>query len=51
MNIVIAGKVPAGSPLREQDVKDLKELHDDLVRICLHAQKRGVRLIVDAEYR
>lgn len=32
------------------DIKVLRELRDDLVRICTHAQRRGVRVIIDAEY-
>lgn len=51
MDILVVGKVIPASPLREQDVVDLKELHGNLIRICEHAHRRGVRLIVDAEYR
>ena len=32
-------------------VLELVELYDDLVTICTHAQKRGIKIIVDAEYR
>ena len=32
-------------------VSELVELYDDLVTICTHAQKRGIKIIVDAEYR
>ena len=41
----------AGSPLIEQDIKDLKGLYDDLKRICAHAKERGVRVMIDAEHR
>ena len=51
MDVLTVGKAISVSPLREQDVTDLRELHGDLIRICAHAQERGVRLIVDAEYR
>jgi proline dehydrogenase len=33
------------------DVTALKELRDDLFRICIRAKERGVRIIIDAEYR
>lgn len=34
-----------------QDVRALKELNEDLVRICKRAAERGVKVIIDAEYR
>ncbi|EIW74708.1 FAD-linked oxidoreductase [Coniophora puteana RWD-64-598 SS2] len=43
-------KTPVDSPLTAEDVAALKELHDDLVRVCKRAQERNVRIIVDAEY-
>ncbi|TFK28355.1 FAD-linked oxidoreductase [Coprinopsis marcescibilis] len=36
--------------LSRDDIRDLRRLYDDLVRICHRAQERGVRVIVDAEY-
>lgn len=36
--------------LTAQDIADLKDLHSDLNAICQHAQERGVKLIIDAEY-
>jgi proline dehydrogenase len=33
------------------DINELRELKEDLHRICRHAKKRGVRVIVDAEHR
>jgi proline dehydrogenase len=36
--------------LTQADITALRELHADLVNICTRAQKRGVRLVVDAEY-
>lgn len=39
------------SPLSAADIDDLKQLHDNLVRICTRAKERGVRIIVDAEHR
>jgi proline dehydrogenase len=29
----------------------LKELHEDLIKICTRARERGVKVIIDAEYR
>lgn len=40
-----------GVGLYPEDVRELKELHDDLVRICRRAEERGVRVLIDAEYR
>lgn len=40
-----------GVGLYSEDVRELKELHDDLVRICRRAAERGVRVLIDAEYR
>lgn len=39
-----------GVGLEPEDVRELKELHDDLVRICTRAEERGVRVQIDAEY-
>lgn len=36
--------------LTESDIHDLKELYNDLVRICTHAEERGVRVFIDAEH-
>ena len=41
---------PPGSPLSAQDLSDLRELREDLIRICTQAQARNVRVIVDAEH-
>ncbi|KAI0248067.1 FAD-linked oxidoreductase-like protein [Lactifluus subvellereus] len=41
---------PPGSPLSAQDLIDLRELHENLIRICTRARARDIRLIVDAEY-
>ncbi|EAU93303.2 proline dehydrogenase [Coprinopsis cinerea okayama7 len=38
------------APLSTNDIQQLRELYDDLVKICVRAEQRGVRLIVDAEY-
>ncbi|KAF9261971.1 FAD-linked oxidoreductase [Marasmius fiardii PR-910] len=37
-------------PLSEDDVVALRELYQDLRRICARAQQRGVKIILDAEY-
>ncbi|KLO17621.1 FAD-linked oxidoreductase [Schizopora paradoxa] len=47
---VLHGKSTSDSRLSEADVKDLKQLHENLIRICTRAKKRGVRIIVDAEH-
>ncbi|KAK0204224.1 FAD-linked oxidoreductase-like protein [Desarmillaria ectypa] len=39
------------SDLTEDDIKSLRELHADLNRICKRAKERGVKIIIDAEYR
>ncbi|KAL0945593.1 hypothetical protein HGRIS_014752 [Hohenbuehelia grisea] len=36
--------------LSSADITALRDLHDDLVRICARARDRGVRIIIDAEY-
>lgn len=45
------GKAAEIASLSAQDVEELRQLKEDLVRVCLHAKERGVRVIVDAEYR
>lgn len=42
--------LPHGSPLTADDIDALKELRDDLDGILIHAQKRNIRIIIDAEY-
>ncbi|KAG6327796.1 hypothetical protein ID866_11292 [Astraeus odoratus] len=37
-------------PLSEEDIKDLKELYDDLKRICMRAKERRIRVMIDAEH-
>ncbi|KAG6854205.1 hypothetical protein C0991_009518 [Blastosporella zonata] len=41
---------PPNDTLTAEDIAALRDFHADLVRICEHAQKRGVKIIVDAEY-
>jgi proline dehydrogenase len=36
--------------LTESDIRDLKELYNDLVLICTRAEERGVRVFIDAEH-
>lgn len=38
-------------PLSDNDLAALRELRNDLMTVCTHAQQRGVKLIVDAEHR
>jgi proline dehydrogenase len=42
--------LPPGSPLSAQDLSDLRELREGLIRICTRARARNVRVIVDAEH-
>jgi hypothetical protein len=37
--------------LTSDDIVALGELHSDLVRICSKAKERGIKVIIDAEYR
>lgn len=39
------------SPMTEKDIADIKDLYEDLVMIGKRAQERGVKLIIDSEYR
>lgn len=42
--------LPETCPLTKEDIAALKELRDDLFRICNRARKRNVRILIDAEY-
>ncbi|EJD55117.1 FAD-linked oxidoreductase [Auricularia subglabra TFB-10046 SS5] len=44
------GGAPIIGELSARDIGVLRDLRDDLVRICSHAQRRGVKVIIDAEY-
>jgi proline dehydrogenase len=44
-------KTPSIGHLTPAQVSGIRELYDDLVRICTHARERGIKIIVDAEYR
>ena len=37
--------------LTPTQIQHIHELYTDLVRICTHAREKGVKIIVDAEYR
>ncbi|TFK38690.1 FAD-linked oxidoreductase-like protein [Crucibulum laeve] len=42
---------PDSAPeLDKGDIDSLLDLHADLVKICIRAQERGVKIIIDAEY-
>lgn len=47
---VLHSSIPTGA-LTESDIRDLKELYQDLVQICTLAADRGVRIMIDAEHR
>ncbi|KAI5120872.1 hypothetical protein M0805_008244 [Coniferiporia weirii] len=51
LDIQDPSKLPETSPLTVEDIAALKELKDDLIKICQRAKERGVKIIVDAEYR
>ena len=51
LDCLAVSKLSSESPLTEQDVVDIKDLHSDLVKICARAQERGIRIIIDAEHR
>ncbi|KIL62170.1 hypothetical protein M378DRAFT_187387 [Amanita muscaria Koide BX008] len=36
--------------LSQEDINSIKDLHTELERVCTHAQQRGVKVIIDAEY-
>ncbi|EIN13286.1 FAD-linked oxidoreductase [Punctularia strigosozonata HHB-11173 SS5] len=50
LDILASPSPPAKTPLTTQDIVALKELYDDMFRICSRAQERGVKVIIDAEY-
>jgi proline dehydrogenase len=39
------------TPLAEKDIADLRDLYNDIHRVCEHAKTRGVKVIIDAEWR
>ncbi|KAF9235880.1 FAD-linked oxidoreductase [Melanogaster broomeanus] len=47
---VLDTSIPEESPLTVEDVRDLKDLYNDLNKICTRAKERGIRVIFDAEY-
>lgn len=48
---VLYSKSTRNSPLTQEEAEELRELHEDLNRICTRAQERGVKVIIDAEHR
>ncbi|EPQ61156.1 FAD-linked oxidoreductase, partial [Gloeophyllum trabeum ATCC 11539] len=50
LSVLYDSTPPPSSPLTEADIVELRELHQDLVRICTRAKEMGVRIILDAEY-
>ena len=59
MDIILRSPSPNSSsslsashpPLTPTQIHHIRELYTDLVRICAHAKEKGVKVIVDAEYR
>jgi proline dehydrogenase len=48
---VLYRPVRGSSTLSPEDIMSLRDLHADLIRICTRAKERGVKVVVDAEYR
>lgn len=48
---VILKTPPSIGHLTPAEVSGVRELYDDLVRICTRARERGIKIIIDAEYR
>lgn len=48
---ILHKSVKGANPLTEEDIVLLRDLHADLERICTRGQERGVKVIIDAEYR
>jgi proline dehydrogenase len=59
MDVILRSPAPNSSsslstshpPLTHTQIYHIRELYTDLVRICTHAKEKGVKVIVDAEYR
>ncbi|KAF5356255.1 hypothetical protein D9756_004340 [Leucocoprinus leucothites] len=51
LDIVLHPGVSHPTSLTQQDISDLRELYEDLCRVCEHARQRGVKVIFDAEWR
>ena len=58
MDVILRSPPPNSSslstshpPLTPTQIHHIRELYADLVRICAHAKEKGVKVIVDAEYR
>jgi proline dehydrogenase len=63
MDIILPSRSPPHPPnsyfsssishpsLTPTQIQHLRDLYGDLVRICTHAREKGIKVIVDAEYR
>lgn len=51
LSIILDEQEPNSKFLTDQDIASLRELYSDLRRISIRAKERGVKLIIDAEYR
>ncbi|KAF9466940.1 FAD-linked oxidoreductase-like protein [Collybia nuda] len=47
LNVLESGPTSA---ISAEDIAAIRDLHSDLIRICMRAQERGVKIIIDAEY-
>ena len=50
LDILYSGSIE-GTPLSEQDVIDLRDLYEDMIKVCTRGQERQIRVVIDAEYR
>ena len=48
---ILYKSVKRTNPMSPEDIAVLRDLHNDLVRICTRGRERGVKVIIDAEYR
>ncbi len=51
LDTVLRSPVSSSPLITNEDVTQLQELYRHLRRVCEHARKRGVKVIIDAEWR
>lgn len=55
LDIILHPSKPKSSddriPLAPADIQQIQRLYADLSKICAHAREKGIKIIVDAEYR
>ncbi|KAF9446786.1 FAD-linked oxidoreductase [Macrolepiota fuliginosa MF-IS2] len=50
LEAVLHPTASSSTSLTKEDINDLRELCEDLYRVCTHARQRGVKVIIDAEW-